>query len=168
MRLATGGVIVRGDLVIPVGETAKFGIGPGLFFGEMGLVMGRRRNSDVIAGTGGATVIEIPRNAALKLIASSDTARKRMMDTIVLRKMQTFLSSDLTEADLAVIAALREDNPAERARLLAEAEGILLDKNGYIPLGVPVRWSLVRGGVDGLEANPTGFHPLFPLALRPI
>ena len=71
------------------------------------------------------------------------------------------------EADLAVIASLREDDPAERARLLEEAETILLNANGFIPLGAPVRWALVRGGVDGFEANRTGFHPLFPLAARP-
>lgn len=71
------------------------------------------------------------------------------------------------EADLGVLAALREPDPVERARLLAEAETILLAKNAYIPLGTPVRWSLVRGGVDGFEANRTGFHPLFPLAERP-
>lgn len=71
------------------------------------------------------------------------------------------------DADLAVIAALREPDASERDRLLADAEAILLRRNGYIPLGTPVRWSLVRGGVDGFEANGTGFHPLFPLAERP-
>lgn len=71
------------------------------------------------------------------------------------------------DADLAVIAALREPDAGERDRLLADAEAILLAKNVYIPLGTPVRWSLVRGGVDGFEANATGFHPLFPLAERP-
>ncbi|MCP5384084.1 MAG: peptide ABC transporter substrate-binding protein [Altererythrobacter sp.] len=72
------------------------------------------------------------------------------------------------DADLAVIASLIEADPAERAKLLAEAEAILLDRNTYIPLGTPIRWSLVRSGVDGFEANRTGFHPLFPLAMRPI
>lgn len=93
-------VIVRGDVDIPISKAVRFQVPQGSFFGEMGLVMGRRRSSDAVGGAGGSTVIEIPRNAALKLIASSATARKKMMDTIVLRKMQTFLSPDLTQADL--------------------------------------------------------------------
>ncbi|MEM7684140.1 MAG: NAD(P)-binding domain-containing protein, partial [Pseudomonadota bacterium] len=79
-------VIVRGDVDIPISDAVSFTVPQGSFFGEMGLVMGRRRNSDALGGKGGTSVIEIPRNAALKLIASSATARKTLMDTIVLRK----------------------------------------------------------------------------------
>ncbi|MEL6997681.1 MAG: NAD(P)-binding domain-containing protein [Pseudomonadota bacterium] len=93
-------VIVRGDVDIPISDAVSFTVPQGSFFGEMGLVMGRRRNSDALGGKGGTSVIEIPRNAALKLIASSATARKTLMDTIVLRKMQTFLSPGLTPEDL--------------------------------------------------------------------
>jgi hypothetical protein len=34
----------------------------------------------------------------------------------------------------------------------------------FVPLGVPVRWSLVRGSIDNYLANPWGLHPLFPLS----
>ena len=51
--------------------------------------------------------------------------------------------------------------------MLAEAEARLMAQQGYIPLGAPVRWSLVRGQVEGFVENVWAAHPLFPLALRP-
>ena len=95
--------IVRGDVDIAVTDDIRFSVPQSEFFGEMGLVMGRRRTADTFAGKGGCTVIEIPRNAALKLIASSSAARKTMNDTILLRKMQTFLSPELTAEDLSEV-----------------------------------------------------------------
>ena len=55
----------------------------------------------------------------------------------------------------------------ERERV-AQAERLLLDSNRYIPLGAPVRWSLVRSGLDGFAENRWATHPLFPLAVDPI
>lgn len=72
------------------------------------------------------------------------------------------------DADDLVELALVEPDPVRRAEFYAEAEEALLQSNAYIPIGAPVRWSLVRGGVEGFAANPWGLHPLFPLAIRPI
>ena len=113
-------VIVRGEVEIPINESVSFDVPQGAFFGEMGLVMGRRRSSDAIGGMAGATVIEIPRNAALKLIASSASARKTMMDTIVLRKMQTFLSPELTQFDLKEVMDTYEIVNFSRGEALME------------------------------------------------
>ena len=55
-----------------------------------------------------------------------------------------------------------------RAALFAEAEAELAASNVFIPIGAPIRWSLIRGGVEGFEENRWSIHPLFPLALRPI
>lgn len=71
-------------------------------------------------------------------------------------------------ADARVREALDAPGPLERAALLAEAEAELTSLNMYIPLGAPVRWSLVRGDIDGFADNRWGLHPLFPLSLRPI
>jgi oligopeptide transport system substrate-binding protein len=51
-----------------------------------------------------------------------------------------------------------------RATLLAEAEAQLTLSNIYIPFGQPLRWSLVRSGIDSFSANQWAFHPLPPLA----
>lgn len=71
------------------------------------------------------------------------------------------------EADELVRAAARESDPVARQTMLAEAEARLATASSYIPLGAPVRWSLVRGQVDGFIENRWAIHPLFPLAEAP-
>ncbi len=60
-----------------------------------------------------------------------------------------------------------EADPAKRAELYAQAEAQLTIANGYLPLGVPIRWSLVSGKGTGFAPNRWNIHPLMPLALRP-
>lgn len=67
-------------------------------------------------------------------------------------------------ADGLVRDSLELRNPAEKQALLAEAHAELMAAEVFIPLGVPVRWSLVRGAVNGYQANQWGLHPLFPLS----
>lgn len=68
------------------------------------------------------------------------------------------------EADALVRESLSARDPAERERLLAEAHAALMAREVYIPLGAPVRWSLVRGSLNNYLANQWGLHPLFPLS----
>jgi peptide/nickel transport system substrate-binding protein/oligopeptide transport system substrate-binding protein len=55
----------------------------------------------------------------------------------------------------------------ERTALLGRAEGILTAANVYIPLGAPLRWSMVRGNVKGFVDNQWAFHPLPAMATIP-
>ncbi len=71
------------------------------------------------------------------------------------------------EADARLAEARLEADPARRAALLAQAEAQLTETNVFIPLGPPVRWSLVRERTPGFVENPAAFHPLPPLAQRP-
>jgi ABC-type transport system substrate-binding protein len=71
------------------------------------------------------------------------------------------------DADELVEQAMDEFDPLARATLLAEAESTLALANVYIPFGSPLRFSLVRGDVEGFVANPWAFHPLPPLARIP-
>ena len=68
------------------------------------------------------------------------------------------------EADALVRQSLEERDPVVRERLLAEAHAALVGREVYIPLGAPVRWSLVRGSISNYLANQWGLHPLFPLS----
>jgi ABC-type transport system substrate-binding protein len=68
------------------------------------------------------------------------------------------------EADALVRESLAARDPATRERLLAEAHAVLMAREVYIPLGAPVRWSLVRGSLGNYLANQWGLHPLFPLS----
>lgn len=70
-------------------------------------------------------------------------------------------------ADKFANAARLEPDPAKQADLVSQAEAQLTLSNGYIPLGVPVRWSLVGGNVTGFTANRMAIHPLMSLAMLP-
>ena len=71
------------------------------------------------------------------------------------------------EADALVRDSLSLQDPESKELLLLEAHSILTEAEVFIPLGVPVRWSLVRGSVEGYQANPWGLHPLSALAESP-
>ena len=71
------------------------------------------------------------------------------------------------KADELVEQANRSDNEVDHARLLAEAEVEMTLANIFIPIGAPVRWSLVRGDVAEFSKNRLGWHPLMPLGMPP-
>ncbi len=71
------------------------------------------------------------------------------------------------EADDIVSRALTTVATPEREALWAQAEIALTRENVFIPLGAPIRWSLVRGDITGFVENPWAIHPLFPLSRRP-
>lgn len=71
------------------------------------------------------------------------------------------------EADARVKEAAVAPDAASAAALLAEAEAELTAANVYIPIGVPLRWSLVRSDITGFTPNRWGFHPLPPLSVIP-
>jgi ABC-type transport system substrate-binding protein len=71
------------------------------------------------------------------------------------------------EADHLVSQAIVALDPEVEQQLLAEAHRELMAREAFIPLGAPIRWSLVRGTIAGFEANPWGLHPLFPLSQPP-
>ena len=71
------------------------------------------------------------------------------------------------EADARVADADMAQTPQERAALLTEAEAEMTGANIFIPFGTPIRWSLVRGSVNGFATNSWGWHPLMPLAWLP-
>lgn len=72
------------------------------------------------------------------------------------------------EADALVRAAATALTREEQVALLAEAESVMLAQNVFVPLGAPIRWSLVRSGVEGFEENRWNMHPLFAFAQAPI
>lgn len=67
-------------------------------------------------------------------------------------------------ADALVRQSLSERDGTARELLLVDAASALTDREVFIPLGVPVRWSMVRGSISNYFANPWGLHPLFPLS----
>ena len=72
------------------------------------------------------------------------------------------------QADALIAQSITTVSSSERAALLRQAEEALLADNTFIPLGAPVRWSLVRANLAGFAENPLGVHPLFPLSGAPM
>ncbi|WP_390550875.1 ABC transporter substrate-binding protein [Qipengyuania sp. MTN3-11] len=72
------------------------------------------------------------------------------------------------DVDFLVDLANNTADPAESASYLAEAESALTAFNPFIPIGAPIRWSMVRADVEGFAENPWNLHPLFPLSRAPI
>lgn len=71
----------------------------GEFFGEMGLISGRRRTATVVALTD-CVVFETPRRTMLKLIQSVDSVKRTLDKTSILRQIQTHLTPGVPASDL--------------------------------------------------------------------
>lgn len=69
-------------------------------------------------------------------------------------------------ADGLAEAARISPDPARRAELQRQALVRLDQAQVFLPLGNPVRWSLVRDTVQGFTPNPAGIHPLMAMAVR--
>ncbi|MEP2103853.1 MAG: ABC transporter substrate-binding protein [Parasphingorhabdus sp.] len=74
----------------------------------------------------------------------------------------------LNDADAKIAEADAAANLQIKARLYAEAEVMLVRHYSFIPLAVPVRWSIARPSQRGLAVNPRGWHPLNLLVGVPI
>lgn len=69
-------------------------------------------------------------------------------------------------ADAFMARAKAASDPATAAGFTAQAEASLTQENVYIPIGVPIRWSLVAGDGAGFAINRWGLHALMALANR--
>jgi CRP-like cAMP-binding protein/Fe-S-cluster-containing hydrogenase component 2 len=98
--------IVDGEVEVQVDRTnphITVTIPTGQVFGEIGLISGRRRGATVDAGPHEAVVVEIPRAAALKLIATVP-AVKRAIDRITVERMvRNIFGADMPHANLQTI-----------------------------------------------------------------
>ena len=70
-------------------------------------------------------------------------------------------------ADRLLAEADATGDLAARAALLAEAEAELTAANSFVPLGPPIRWTLLRRGLSGFSPNRWAAHPLIGFALAP-
>ena len=102
--------ILAGQVAIlldPQDTTRRVQLSAGQFFGEIGLVSGRRRSATLLAD-GTASLIEIPRAAALKLIRSVPESKRVLDEAVITRQLQTYLGAGLTREDLASVIATAE------------------------------------------------------------
>ena len=104
--------------------------GEGDFFGEAGLVAGRRRAGTARAKTD-CVLVELARRSAIKLLNSVPAARELFERTTIVRQLQRDLSSALTEADLERVLASAEIKQFPTGAKLIE-EGAPDDRSVYL------------------------------------
>jgi oligopeptide transport system substrate-binding protein len=116
----------------------------------------------------GVTLARVPEGRAADLILIDRVARYAEPRWF-LNQFNCSLGRGMcsSEADALVSESIVQTDPAARATLLAQAEAELTLANVYIPFGSPLRFSLVRGDVDGFAPNAWAFHPLPALAVIP-
>lgn len=71
------------------------------------------------------------------------------------------------EAAAAIEAARTAPTPASRAQALTVADVALTNDAAFIPLGTPLRWSMVGPELDLWQANARAWHPLTELRSPP-
>ena len=108
---------------------------PGQFFGEMGLLSGRRRTATVLAGKD-CVLIETPRRDVLKLLSSVDAARAVIDQTFIVRAIQSGFAPQAKTADLLPIAAKSKMNRYKAGQVLFsegdEADALHLVRSGSL------------------------------------
>ena len=102
--IAQGSVRVEVD---PKNPAITVVIPAGSIFGEVGLISGRRRGATIRAGED-CVVIEIPRTAALKLMAQVTEAREAVNRITTERQILQIFKSGLTPSDLAEVLPLAQ------------------------------------------------------------
>ncbi|HYL17369.1 MAG TPA: cyclic nucleotide-binding domain-containing protein [Burkholderiales bacterium] len=109
--------------------TRRLTLKRGQFFGEMGLLSGRRRSATVKAGEN-CVLIETPRRSMLKLISSVASVKRQIDETSVRTVVRTHVAPWIPEADLKEMVA--------DATIKDFAAGETLFKEGDEPDGLHV------------------------------
>lgn len=96
-----------GIQVSPVDPSVVVTLREGEFFGEMGLISGRRRTATVVAATD-CVVFETPRRTMLKLIQSVDSVKRALDKTSILRQVQMHLTPGVPANELEELVETAE------------------------------------------------------------
>jgi CRP-like cAMP-binding protein/Fe-S-cluster-containing hydrogenase component 2/thioredoxin reductase len=135
-------VVTAGEIDIVVasqaGEERRVAtLRAGNFFGEMSLISGRRRNATAIA-RGLARLIEIPRKAMLKLMATDAAVRAMVDRAFLIRAFQGYLFPELSESVLwSLVRAARIERLERGKTLFSEGDpgdALYLIRNGQVKI----------------------------------
>ena len=133
--------IVDGEVMIEVpekgGKIKQVALKKGQFFGELGLLSGRRRSGTVRAGAN-CVLVETPRRSMLKLIASIESVRRQIDETSLRRAVRTQIAPFVSEADLdeMIKGAVIKSYPSGQA-IFKEgdvADGLHLIRRGSVTI----------------------------------
>ena len=105
-------------------------LGQGQFFGEMGLISGRKRSATVVATTP-VLLFEVERNTILKLERSQASVKKAIEDAAVIREIKMFLAPHIEDDLLSEVVATAKIVSKNRDEVLI-AEGAEDDDSVYL------------------------------------
>ena len=108
-------------LIDPSDSTRRVIIKKGNFFGEMGLISGRRRNATVVAHQR-CTLLEAPRRLMVKLCETVASVKAAMDHEAVVREMQTHIAPNVSREIFAGLA--------DEAEIVAYPAGAMLFREG--------------------------------------
>lgn len=110
----------------------------------------------------------------LERVGPDAPADLRLLDRIARSARPTWFLAQLScavvrgpcseAADTLAATAAATADPVAAAGLAARAEIALAGANTFIPLGVPLRWSLAAADAPGFAPNRWGVHPLMAIA----
>lgn len=115
--------LVEGQVRVKVSDERHLLIGQGQFFGEMGLLSGRRRSATVEVSEV-ALLVESPRRQILKLMKSVPSLKRTLDEFFILRALETSVFPD---ADSEFLKSL-----VKKAKLKAFKKNEVLFKEGDI------------------------------------
>lgn len=115
--------VVNGEVEVVLPGGATFPIGAGNYFGEMGLISGRRRTATVRA-RGECMLVETPRKQMLKLMSSVEGVKRKLDEVFVLRALQTNIFPDADPVFLQTLVS--------RAKIKNFKKGDVLFKEGDV------------------------------------
>jgi len=134
--------IVEGSVEVEVegkdGKPATIQLKQGAFFGEMGLLSGRRRTATIRAGEN-CVLLETPRNTMLTTIHSSDGVRKIVDEAFLKNAIYNYIGSMITpEAVQALIDSGVDKKSFKTGEVLFNegdpADGLYLIRTGSVTI----------------------------------
>jgi len=116
--------VIEGSVAIEVAPGRVVRLEAGDFFGEMGLISGRRRTATVRAAAEGALLLEVPRKQILKLMASVTSVRRALDEVFILRALQSSIFPEVERGFLETLV--------KRAKMKVFKKGEVLFREGDI------------------------------------
>jgi CRP-like cAMP-binding protein/Fe-S-cluster-containing hydrogenase component 2 len=115
--------VASGSVAVEVGAGRTVPIASGSIFGEVGLISGRRRGATVRTAEP-SILVEVPRTAALKLMATVPAAKRAIERIAIERQLLQVFGSGLASEDVAAVVATAQVKTVRAGEaILTEGEG---------------------------------------------
>lgn len=138
--------VVSGAAAVCLEDNRSLEIEPGNFFGEIGLISGRRRSATVKVARK-AMLLETPRKQMLKLISSVEGVKRTLDEVFMLRALQTMIFPDAEPEFLQKLVKKARFKRFKKGEVLFK-EGDIGDALYVIRKGSVKISRLDTGGVD--------------------